>query len=189
MSSSETTFAPYDRVVKYLLPIIPKKLKPNHLTFVRLSFTPVLIATLLLEFYQVSLILFIILALTDVFDGSIARLRNQITDWGKIWDPIADKLLIGSVVVLLLLKINLVLTILLLMFELAFIMGGAFMRMHNEDVKANAWGKIKMNFQAFGAGFLILGFFLNLDVMVSVAEVLLFCSLFFATISIFKKGI
>ncbi|KKR08584.1 MAG: CDP-diacylglycerol-glycerol-3-phosphate 3-phosphatidyltransferase [Parcubacteria group bacterium GW2011_GWC2_39_14] len=185
----ETTFAPYDRVVKLLLPIIPKKLKPNHLTFVRLIFTPVLIVSLLLELYKVSLILFIVLALTDLFDGSIARLRNQITEWGKIWDPIADKLLIGSVVVLLLFKINLVLTILLLMFEISFILGGAFMHLNHGDVKANAWGKIKMNLQAFGGGFLILGFFLNLDILASVAEILLYCSLFFALMSMSKKGI
>ncbi|KKQ79196.1 MAG: CDP-diacylglycerol-glycerol-3-phosphate 3-phosphatidyltransferase [Parcubacteria group bacterium GW2011_GWC2_38_7] len=189
MSQQETTFAPYDRLVKYLLPIIPQKLKPNHLTFVRLIFTPVLIVSLLLEMYKFSLVLFIVLALTDLFDGSIARLRNQITDWGKLWDPIADKLLIGSVVVLLLFKINLVLTILLLMFELSFILGGAFMHMNNGDVKANAWGKIKMNLQAFGGGFLILGFFLNWNIMISSAEVVLFCSLFFALISLVKKGI
>lgn len=189
MSEGETTFSPYDRVVKYLLPIIPKRLRPNHLTFVRLIFTPVLIVSLLLAMYRVSLVLFIVLALTDLFDGSIARLRNQITDWGKLWDPIADKLLIGSVVTILLLKINLILTILLLTFELTFILGGTFMHLNNVDVKANTWGKIKMNLQAFGAGFLILGFFLNLAVLVSGAEVLLYCSLFFALISIFKKGI
>jgi len=188
-TNHETTFAPYDRVVKFLLPIIPRKLKPNHLTFVRLMFAPVLIVSLLVEMYRFSLVLFIILALTDIFDGSLARLRDQITEWGKLWDPIADKLLIGSVVTILLFKLNFILTILLIVFELAFIIGGAFMRLNHGDVKANVWGKIKMNLQAFGAGFLILGFFLNLDVLASVAEVLLYCSLFFALMSMSRKGI
>jgi len=189
MSGKDSTFAPYDRVVRVLLPIIPKKIKPNHLTFIRLIFTPVLILSLFVEMYIFSFWLFVILALTDVLDGSIARLRNQITDWGKLWDPIADKLLIGSVVVILLGKMNPILTILIVMFELAFIIGGAFMRLKAEEVKANIWGKIKMNLQAFGGGFLILGFFLNLNFLVVVAEVLLFCSLFFALMSIVKRGI
>ncbi len=189
MSKSGITFAPYDRIVRVLLPLIPKGVKPNHLTFVRLIFTPVLIVSLLLEMYQISLWLFIFLALTDMFDGSIARLRNQITEWGQMWDPIADKLLIGSVVVIMLAKINPILTTLVVTFELAFIAGGAFMRLNAEEVKANIWGKIKMNLQAFGGGFLILGFFLNLAFLVSVGEVFLFCSLFFAIMSLVKRGI
>ena len=44
-------FAPYDHFVKLFLPIIPQKIKPNHLTLVRLVFTPVLIVWLLMEYY------------------------------------------------------------------------------------------------------------------------------------------
>ncbi len=189
MQVVQKTFAPYDRVIKYLLPIIPRKLKPNHLTFFRLAFTPVLIAILLLESYRIGLLVFVVLAVTDMLDGSIARLRNQITDWGKLWDPIADKLLIGSVVVIMLAKINPILTILIVLFEMMFILGGAFMYMSQQVVEAEIWGKIKLNFQAFGAGFLILGFFLNLAIFVTLGEAFLYCSLFFALMGLIKKGI
>lgn len=188
---SESRITPYDRVIKYLLPLIPRSVKPNHLTFIRLVFTPVLIVWLIAGEYGISLVLFIILALTDMFDGAMARLRNQITDWGKIWDPIADKLLIGSTVIILLIKVNLTLTILVIAFELMFIIGGTFVRMNHKDIEiqANTWGKIKMNLQAFGGGFLILGVMIAAPNLIFTGEILLYSSLFFALISLLTKGI
>lgn len=187
----EKVFAPYDRVIKIFLPIIPKKLTPNQITLFRLVMVPVLIVGLLFEEYKFALPFFVILALTDILDGSLARLRDQITDWGKIWDPIADKLLIGSVIVILLLRINFSLTIFLLAFESMFIIGGAFHVIHSHDVtiQANAWGKIKMNLQGIGAGLLILGFFINAQYLVQAGEIFLYVSLIFAAISLTKRGI
>jgi CDP-diacylglycerol--glycerol-3-phosphate 3-phosphatidyltransferase len=187
----EKEVAVYDHILKYVIPLIPKRIKPNHLTFIRLVFTPVLITWLAFEQYTISLVLFTILALTDMFDGSMARIRKQITDWGKIWDPIADKLLIGSVIVVLLLRVNLSLTILILSFELAFILGGAFQKINhsNVQIQANIWGKIKMNLQCFGAGFLMLGLILGSPYLMIIGQVLFYCSLLFALISLFRKGI
>ncbi len=182
-------FAPYDKVLKYIIPYIPKKVTPNHLTFIRLAFSPIVLVLLVGEEYLTGLFLFVILAITDMFDGSMARLRNQITTWGKIWDPVADKLLIGIVVVALLLKINLSLTILLLAFELAFILGGVFSRINEVDIQANIWGKIKMNLQCLGAVLLILGFSLSLGWLIFLAQIILYFSVGFALISILNKGI
>ena len=188
---NEIVFAPYDRVLKYLLPIVPHKLKPNHLTMVRLVLSPLLIIPLHYNDYSVALVAFALLAITDMLDGSLARLRNQITDWGKIWDPIADKLLIGVVVVMMLLKVNLSLTVLVLSLEAAFILGGVLQKLHEEnvDIKANVWGKIKMNLQCFGAGLLMLGFILVEPTLFTLGEVAFYFSLFFAVLSIFKHGI
>jgi CDP-diacylglycerol--glycerol-3-phosphate 3-phosphatidyltransferase len=47
-----------------------------------------------LELYIASFILFTVLALTDHLDGWLARRNNQITEFGKFWDPVADKLLV-----------------------------------------------------------------------------------------------
>lgn len=184
-------FAPQDHVVRLLLPIIPKGLRPNHLTLIRLIFTPVLVVWLMLDLYLPSFFLFIILALTDMFDGSIARLRDQITDWGKIWDPVADKILISSVVFILLLQVNFSLALLIIGFEAAFIAAGTFKKMLVKDVviQANIWGKIKMNLQCFGSGFLILGFFLMSPIFIVIAQVLLYIALFFAAVSLLSNGI
>ena len=187
----EIVFAPYDRVLKHLLPIVPHKLKPNHLTMLRLVLAPLLIIPLHYDDYIVALVAFVLLAITDMLDGSLARLRNQITDWGKIWDPVADKLLVGVVVVMMLLKVNLSLTILVLSLEAAFILGGVLQKMHEEnvDIKANVWGKIKMNLQCFGAGLLMLGFILVEPTLFTLGEVAFYFSLFFAVLSIVKRGI
>jgi len=187
----EIVFAPYDRIVKLFLPIIPRKLKPNHITFVRLILSPLLIIPLHYDDFAVALVAFVLLAITDMLDGSLARLRNQITDWGKLWDPIADKLLIGVVVVMMLLKVNLSLTVLILVFEAIFVLGGFAYKLHDEhvDIKANVWGKIKMNLQCFGAGFLMLGFVLLQPVLFTLGEVAFYFSLIFALLSILKKGI
>lgn len=69
---------------------------PNKLTVLRIILTPVFMLTLVWEFpfhYLVSMLIFIGAALTDLFDGKIARKRGLITDFGKFLDPLADKML------------------------------------------------------------------------------------------------
>jgi CDP-diacylglycerol--glycerol-3-phosphate 3-phosphatidyltransferase len=79
---------------------------PNLITSMRLAMVPVVL-WLLFEFWDDSLIRFlamvilIIAASTDGLDGSIARRRGLITNLGKILDPIADKALLGGVLIVL----------------------------------------------------------------------------------------
>jgi CDP-diacylglycerol--glycerol-3-phosphate 3-phosphatidyltransferase len=69
---------------------------PNQLTVLRIILTPIF-AFLFVSQYplliQISLGVFLIAALTDWYDGWLARKFNYITDWGKFWDPLADKIL------------------------------------------------------------------------------------------------
>ena len=70
---------------------------PNILTLARILITPVIALLPFINGYWPKLICFVIFiaaAVTDVIDGRIARRSNQITDLGKILDPIADKLLL-----------------------------------------------------------------------------------------------
>lgn len=70
---------------------------PNKLTLSRVIMTPLFMAAMIIEKipfnYTAALILFIAAALTDFFDGRIARSCNLVTNFGKFLDPVADKML------------------------------------------------------------------------------------------------
>lgn len=75
---------------------------PNKLTVLRIALVPFVIAAILIEFpfhFTVAGLLFGAAAITDAFDGKIARRDNLITDFGKFADPLADKILVISVLV------------------------------------------------------------------------------------------
>ena len=65
---------------------------PNYLTIVRIIFVPIIFSLILTENYLFAIIFFTISSLTDIADGIIARKYNLITEWGKLMDPLADKL-------------------------------------------------------------------------------------------------
>ena len=69
---------------------------PNKLTLARIIAVPFFIAAYILGYYPVALVLFCAASITDYFDGKIARERNLITNFGKIMDPLADKILVYS---------------------------------------------------------------------------------------------
>lgn len=73
---------------------------PNQLTVLRIILTPVFFFLFLSDepvMIQISLIVFIIAAITDWYDGWLARKFNYITEWGKFLDPLADKILTSTV--------------------------------------------------------------------------------------------
>jgi CDP-diacylglycerol--glycerol-3-phosphate 3-phosphatidyltransferase len=72
---------------------------PNALTLLRIFMVPLLVVVLLTKFTGrefVGLAIFLIAAITDFFDGWLARRRNQTTRMGALLDPIADKLLMSA---------------------------------------------------------------------------------------------
>jgi len=69
---------------------------PNKLTVIRIILTPVFLATMLIDFdyhYLVAAVVFAVASVTDFLDGKIARKRNIVTTFGKLCDPVADKML------------------------------------------------------------------------------------------------
>jgi CDP-diacylglycerol--glycerol-3-phosphate 3-phosphatidyltransferase len=75
---------------------------PNALTVVRILLVPVLVVALLEETPNgsaVAAIVFAAAALTDGLDGWIARSRGSVTTFGKVMDPVADKLLIAAALI------------------------------------------------------------------------------------------
>ena len=69
---------------------------PNTLTILRIVIIPVFITSIVYKRYDYSLYLFVVAALTDLFDGLFARMTNQKTALGTFLDPLADKFLLVS---------------------------------------------------------------------------------------------
>jgi cardiolipin synthase len=70
---------------------------PNILTALRIAMIPVFLLTYERVAPAVSLLIFLGASLTDCLDGYLARKWNQVTSFGKLFDPLADKLLLLSV--------------------------------------------------------------------------------------------
>ena len=83
---------------------------PNYLTLARIFLVPLLVAVLLTSFsedwfniqrYALAIGIFLIASFTDILDGHLARRRNQVSNLGKLLDPIADKLLVSAALIVL----------------------------------------------------------------------------------------
>ena len=77
---------------------------PNILTILRLLASPILIYLFFFGAYSTILIIFVLACLTDFFDGYIARKESLKTNLGKILDPIADKILIITMCIMLIIN-------------------------------------------------------------------------------------
>jgi cardiolipin synthase len=69
---------------------------PNFLSLLRIILVPVFIIFLMQESYTNALLTFVLAGLTDVFDGTLARVMNKQTKLGSFLDPTADKILLAS---------------------------------------------------------------------------------------------
>ncbi len=72
---------------------------PNKLTTLRMLLVPVFIVVYLMDYHAASAVIFIVASITDFLDGYLARKNNLVTNYGKIMDPLADKLLVTSALV------------------------------------------------------------------------------------------
>jgi phosphatidylglycerophosphate synthase len=87
-------------LAKTVLRLIPRSVQPNHLTIARFWLIPFVAYFLFFGNYRIGLFVFILTALTDGIDGALARTRGQITEWGRLYDPVADKLLVATAVLM-----------------------------------------------------------------------------------------
>ena len=118
--------------------------------------------------------LFFIVGLSDILDGKIARSRNQITEFGKLLDPIADKAMLAtaSIGASLLGMLSWWVTAIFLIREVAVTIL-RFAVIKKGVIPASKGAKVKTFFQSFGVGFYILPLpsYLNLprDIFMAVA--------------------
>jgi CDP-diacylglycerol--glycerol-3-phosphate 3-phosphatidyltransferase len=181
----------HDRVLeRSVLRFIPRDVRPNHLTIFRVIMTPFVLYYLWLERWEMVVPLFLLAAFTDVLDGSLARTRKQITMWGTLADPAADKLLIGTVVVLFVAKeINPVFAAIIVVIELLIVLTGVIRHKKVGYVSANWYGKMKMLFQVIGVTALLIARWSGLDLFVPFSIGTFSIAIVFAVISLLTYGL
>ena len=181
----------HDKILaKTVLKIFPKFILPNHITTFRFLATPFVALLMFYEHYAVGLCAFLIVAFTDAIDGSMARTRNQITNWGKIYDPVADKILIGSMVFIIVLRyIDFWTAIIIIGLEMIIIFTAWIRMKKGVKVQANLWGKIKMNLQVMGVVILLLSIVFNWAALLPFASGVLYLAIAFAIVSLLTYGI
>ena len=181
----------HDYLLKYtIIPLIPRFVKPNHFTVLRLLMTPLVLILLFYDVDSWGVPLFFIAALTDLIDGTLARLRKQITDWGTFYDPVADKLLIGTVAILIVAQhINVWLALIIIGLDLLLIVGGVLRKRDGQVMSANGWGKMKMVLQVAGVMALLIAVWLGVDLFIPFSIGTFSLAIVFAVISLFTYGL
>jgi len=116
---------------------------PNVLTLSRVVLTVPIFALLVYGKWQWALVLFVIGALTDYFDGFFARRLNQVTKSGKVLDQIADKILVNSILVALIPQIPAWLVALIISRDSVVSAVRILAASDGIVVQANIWGKVK----------------------------------------------
>ena len=122
---------------------------PNVLTIARIFITPIFLAVILMDTlphkFLIACVIFSIGSITDAVDGHLARKNNQITNFGKFLDPIADKILTTSALLAFMSMglCNIWIVMLVLTREFAIASVRMIAAAGGVVIPANIWGKIK----------------------------------------------
>ncbi len=171
-----------------LLWVFPNWILPNHLTLFRFLSIPIILFFMISGNVEVSAILFVLAAFSDALDGAMARTRKQITEWGILNDPLADKLLISSVVAVLVSKyISPFFAGLIIFFEVVIAVSALVRAKKTGDkiIPAKLVGKLKMIFESLGLASLFALIIFYWPWVWWVAVVSLITAVFFAFLSLF----
>ncbi len=173
-------------LARTLLRVIPDWITPNMVTWFRFITIPFVGYFFIQEQYIFGLVLFFFSSFSDAVDGSLARTRNKVTDWGRTYDPLADKLLIGiSVFILVSRFLNIYLATTIITLEIVLLFGALYRRRtQGIPIEAEVSGKAKMVLQSFGVGALLVSVAFQLPAFLIVAGYLLYLSIIFAIISL-----
>jgi len=152
---------------------------PNKLSLLRIFLIPFVIFFYLADFIPygkiIAIGIFIIAALTDMLDGKIARKYNLVTNLGKLLDPIADKLLVISSLLLVVVDgtipapYGIIVSVIIIGRELLISAFRQIAASKNFVMAADNFGKLKTMVQDLAIPFLFLVSFLVADYSVSIA--------------------
>lgn len=132
---------------------------PNQLTLGRVVAVPFFIVIYLMGYETAAAILFIVASATDALDGYLARRDNLVTNFGKIMDPLADKVLVVSALVLLVESGQVAGWMLIVILAREFAVAGlrTVAAADGKVIAAGATGKIKTVLQMLAVPLLLLG--------------------------------
>jgi CDP-diacylglycerol--glycerol-3-phosphate 3-phosphatidyltransferase len=139
---------------------------PNILTLARIALSPVFFVLFLIGERRVGLLIFLIVAITDVVDGWIARSSKQVTKFGATWDPMADKFMVALALLVILLAADFPLWGLLILTRDIISLAGSLLvfSKYNTHWKPNIFGKLTTFLQVItifvymlGAEFVVYG--------------------------------
>ena len=134
---------------------------PNKITVARIAMVPIFIWVLLSGIQNSRIIaaaIFIIASITDFIDGYLARKYKLITDFGKLMDPMADKILVASALIALVQigRISVWPVAIILAREFLITSFRSLAASKGLVIAASIWGKIKTNTQIFAIILLML---------------------------------
>ena len=140
-----------------------KWLTANHLTTLRVALVPFIYLGMVFGKNDQTILfstwlVFLFACLTDYWDGVLARHQGQTTKLGKLLDPVADKILIGSLLVLLVGMGRAPALLAVILISREFIISGlrSIAAAEGVVISASSGGKLKTIFQMFAVGFLII---------------------------------
>ena len=141
---------------------------PNKITMVRIFLVPFFVLFMCLpnelNFAKyIALVIYVVASITDFVDGYISRKNNMVTKFGKIMDPLADKLLVAAGFIMLtgVGIIPPIITFIMIFRDLVITTLRIFGSDEGKDVAAIMSGKIKTTFQLIGVPLAILGYAIN----------------------------
>lgn len=144
-------------IQRFFIPFFPKWITPNRLSSLRILCSPIILYLLWANIHLVlAKIIFIFVALTDIFDGPLARARKQHSKIGGLLDGISDKVLICPLVFILLRDYDNWLIFFVCLNDFISLLLAIFAFKNKLEVKANILGKYKMVAQSMAIFFIIL---------------------------------
>jgi len=182
---------PHDRLLQAtMIRFIPPFVTPNAVTWLRFLMTPFVLYLLYIGDFAAGVPLFVLAAFTDALDGSMARVRKEITEWGMLYDPIADKVLISSVVLLVVVKyLHPAIGLTIVGLEAALVIGGIVRKRMGFRVMANVIGKAKMVMQFAGITILLIAVWTATPALFPLAVAVFGLAIVLAVASLFTYGL
>lgn len=136
---------------------------PNKITVFRIILIPIFVVVFLLQVFphsdEIALLIFAIASASDFLDGYLARKHNQVTDFGKLMDPIADKLLVSIALICFVdLRDSFPAWCAIIIITREFVISGFRQLAADKGViiQAGYWGKVKTVVQLFMCLFYII---------------------------------